>query len=89
MHCAYVFRSEAFPDVTYIGIGSASDPRKRLTEHNSGMSIPTTKFKPWELAAYIALPEIPLAEKSERYLKNGSGRAFAKRLLLMQNGPKS
>jgi putative endonuclease len=87
MHYAHILRGEAFPDVTYIG--PTSDPGKRLTEHNSGISIHTTKFRPWDLVGYIAFPEIPLAEKSERYLKSASGRALAKRHLLMQNGPKS
>jgi putative endonuclease len=44
---------------------------------------------PWELTAYTALPEKPLAEKFERYLKSGSGRAFAQRRLLTQNERKS
>jgi hypothetical protein len=32
--------------------------------------------------AYVALPEKHLAEKFEKYLKSGSGRAFAIRHLL-------
>jgi hypothetical protein len=35
------------------------------------------------------LPERNLAEELERYLKSGSGRAFAKRHILTQNRPKS
>jgi hypothetical protein len=34
------------------------------------------------MAAYMALPDKNLADKFERYLKTGSGRAFAKRHLL-------
>ncbi len=87
MYYVYLLRSKTHPDQTYIG--STHDLRKRLAEHNAGKSIHTNKFKPWELTAYVALPEKHLAEKLERYLKSGSGRAFAKEHLLMQNGPKS
>jgi hypothetical protein len=46
---------------------------RELAQHNSGKSIPTHKFKPWNLLAYVALPGKPLAEKFEKYLKSGSG----------------
>jgi putative endonuclease len=84
MFYAYILRSKTHPDETYIG--STSDLRKLLAEHNSGKSIHTNKVKPQELMAYIALPEKYLAEKFEDYLKSGSGRSFAKRHLLMQDG---
>ena len=87
MYYVYLLRNKTHPDQTYIG--STHDLRNRLAEHNAGKSIHTNKFKPWELTAYVALPEKHLAEKFERYLKSGSGRAFAKKHLLMQNGPKS
>ena len=84
---AYILRSENFPGQTYIG--STGDLRTRLAEHNAGKSIHTNKFKPWNMMAYVALPEKLLAEELERDLKSGSGRAFAKRHLLMQNRRKS
>jgi putative endonuclease len=87
MYYVYLLRSDNSPGQTYIG--STSDLRKRLAEHNGGKSIHTNKFKPWSLVAYIALPEKRLAEELERYLKSGSGRAFAKRHLLRENGLKS
>jgi len=87
VYYVYRLRSEAHPDQTYVG--STHDLRKRLAEHNCGKSIHTNKFKPWELTANVALPEKHLAEKFERYLKSGSGRAFAKGHLLIQDGPKS
>jgi predicted GIY-YIG superfamily endonuclease len=76
----YILRSIAHPDQTYIG--STSNLKNRLGEHNAGESIHTNKFKPWELAAYVALPERAPAERFERYLKTGSGRAFVRRHLL-------
>jgi predicted GIY-YIG superfamily endonuclease len=54
---------------------------RELAQHNSGKSIHANKFKPWNLLAYVALPEKQLAEKVEKYLKSGSGRALAKRHL--------
>ena len=83
----YLLRSAAHPDQTYTGF--THDLRKRLAEHNAGKSIHTNKFKPWNLVAYIALPEKHLAKEMEEYLKSGSGRAFANRHLLTQNGQKS
>jgi putative endonuclease len=77
MFYVYILRSKNRSDQTYVG--STSDLRKRLAEHNAGKSIHTNKFRPWNLAAYIALPDRTLADQFERYLKSGSGRAFTKR----------
>ena len=82
MFYVYILRSKTHPAQTYIG--STSDLRSRLAQHNSGKSIHTNKFRPWELEAYVALPKKSLADKLEGYLKTGSGRAFAKRHLLTQ-----
>jgi len=77
MYYVYLLRSVDHPDQTYIG--STGDLKRRLGEHDAGKSTHTNKFEPWALSAYIALPEIALDERFERYLKSGSGRAFAKR----------
>jgi len=87
MYYTYILQSKVRPDQTYIGL--TGDLRKRLGEHNAGKSIHTNKFKPWDLVVYVALPEKHLAEKLERYLKSGSGHAFAKRHLLTKIGQKS
>jgi putative endonuclease len=86
MYYVYFLRSMPNPNQTYIG--STGDLRKRLAEHNAGKSTHTNKFKPWDLVTYVALPERHLAERFERYLKSGSGRAFAKRHLEAQSCPK-
>jgi putative endonuclease len=80
MFYVYILRTVHQPKQTYIG--STDDLRKRLTQHNSAQSIHTNKFRPWEVAAYIALPDKKLAETFERHLKTGSGRAFARRHFL-------
>jgi putative endonuclease len=59
----YLLRSKNHPDQTYVG--STSDLRRRLTEHNAGKSIHTNKFKPWDPMAYVALTETHLAEGLE------------------------
>jgi len=80
MYYVYILRSKANHDQTYVGC--THDVAARLGEHNAGKSVHTNKFKPWDLIAYVALPEKPSAERLERYLKSGSGRAFTKRHLL-------
>jgi predicted GIY-YIG superfamily endonuclease len=55
--------------------------KKRLTAHNAGQSPHTSKFKPWRLVTYIAFSDESKAAAFERYLKSGSGQAFAKKRL--------
>jgi len=85
MHYVYLLKSQSHPAQTYIG--STSDLRQRLKEHNEGHSPQTAKFRPWTLIAYIALTEEGTAIAFEKYLKSGSGRAFTKRHLLSTKIP--
>jgi len=84
MHYVYILRSESHPGQTYVGC--TQDLRARFAQHNAGKSIHTNKFTPWSLMAYVALPDRLLAETFERYLKTGSGRAFAGRHFLKTRG---
>jgi putative endonuclease len=77
MFYVYVLRSRQRAGQIYTGF--TEDLRSRLSEHNTGKSIHTKKFMPWDLIFYAAFPEKQLAEDFERYLKTGSGRAFARR----------
>jgi len=52
-----------------------ADLKKRLLEHDAG------KFRPWRLTTYIAFTDQAKAEAFERYLKSGSGHAFASKRL--------
>ena len=79
MKYVYLVRSESHPEKSYVGV--TSDLKKRLAAHNSGISLYTAKFKPWKLVSYIAFSETSKALSFERYLKSGSGRAFAKKRL--------
>lgn len=58
-----------------------ADLKQRLQQHNAGQSAHTSKFKPWRLETYIAFSERQKAEALERYLKSGSGHAFADKRL--------
>jgi len=58
-----------------------SDLKRRLEDHNSGKSVHTSKFKPWRLVTYVAFSKQGKAESFERYLKSGSGHAFANKRL--------
>ena len=77
MHFVYSLRSKNNPEIYYIGITGNID--RRLEEHANGQCAHTNKDKPWILIAYVAFQEKSKAVQFERYLKGGSGRAFAKR----------
>ena len=62
-------------------VGMTTDLKQRLREHNQGKSSHTTKFRPWKLISYIAFTNRAKAEAFERYLKSGSGHAFARKRL--------
>jgi hypothetical protein len=47
--------------------------------HNSGGSVHTVRDRPWTLLAAVEFANPHSAVRFERYLKSGSGRAFAKR----------
>jgi predicted GIY-YIG superfamily endonuclease len=53
----------------------------RLSRHNSGEVAYTAKRRPWHVKSYIAFTDDTRAFAFERYLKSGSGRAFAKKHL--------
>jgi peptidoglycan-N-acetylglucosamine deacetylase len=56
-----------------------SDVGARLAWHNAGRSHHTSKHAPWRLLVSLEFPEQASAARFERYLKSGSGRAFARR----------
>jgi predicted GIY-YIG superfamily endonuclease len=79
MHYVYLPQSASAADQRYIGV--TSDLRQRLVEHNAGRSAHTSKFVPWTLVTYIAFSDERKATAFERYLKSGSGHAFARKRL--------
>ena len=63
----------------YIGI--TDDLRARLARHNAGEVTHTAKYLPWRMKTYIAFSDEARAAAFEKYLKSGSGRAFARKRL--------
>ncbi len=77
MFYTYILQSLSEPSQRYVG--HTEDLRQRVAEHNAGKCPHTSKFLPWKLKVYIAFEAIEQARHFERYLKSGSGRAFANR----------
>ena len=79
MKTVYLIRSIARPEERYIGI--TTDVHARLQAHNTRRSRHTAKHAPWELVTYVCFQDDTRADAFERYLKTGSGFAFANRRL--------
>ena len=77
----YVYLIESMSDPTKRYIGVTADLKARLAEHDAGKSPHTSKSPPWRLITYIAFSDHPQALAFERYLKSGSGHAFARKRL--------
>lgn len=58
--------------------GLTDDLDARLSKHNSGAVTHTSKFRPWCIKSYLAFADETRAIAFEKYLKSGSGRAFAR-----------
>ena len=61
--------------------GCTNNIEDRVKRHNMGQVNATKKRLPVKLNTYIAFSDMYKAYDFERYLKKGSGRAFAKRHL--------
>ncbi|HNR31240.1 MAG TPA: GIY-YIG nuclease family protein [Candidatus Hydrogenedentes bacterium] len=79
MYYVYLLQSESCPDRRYIGF--SEDVKARVKAHNAGQSVHTAKYRPWRLVAYLAFHQKERAQEFERYLKTGSGNAFANKRL--------
>lgn len=79
MFYVYLLRSTKNPEKTYIGF--TSNLEERLKKHNEGGSIHTSDFRPWKLISVVAFTDESKAIKFEKYIKVGSGHAFAKKRL--------
>jgi predicted GIY-YIG superfamily endonuclease len=81
MYFVYVLESIPHPGRFYVG--SAADVEYRLRRHNAGhaesQSRHTSMYGPWKIVIQIGFPEKSKAIAFEKYLKSGSGRAFAKK----------
>ena len=78
-HYVYILQSISDPVQFYTGL--CADVAARLPAHNAGQSPHTSKYKPWKLLSCHWFSEEAAAAAFERYLKTGSGRAFAAKRL--------
>jgi predicted GIY-YIG superfamily endonuclease len=60
-------------------VGLTADVNARLEDHNAGRCPHTASHRPWQLHVVLEFSDQRTAIRFERYLKSGSGRAFAKR----------
>ena len=79
MYYVYLLKSLKSPTKTYVGY--TTDINQRLETHNSGGSVHTKSDRPWKLVTYLAFDCEEKAKNFEKYIKVGSGYAFAKRKL--------
>ena len=73
----YVLRSESDPSRHYVS--RTSDVENRVEWHNTGPTGHTVQHRPWTAIVVVEFRDESAAARFERYLKSGSGRAFAKR----------
>jgi predicted GIY-YIG superfamily endonuclease len=75
----YVLRSLTDRSRYYTGL--TADISSRLVAHNAGRCHHTATGRPWEVDLVVEFADEARAVRFERYLKSGSGVAFAKRHL--------
>ena len=73
----YILRSDRNPNRHYVGL--TSDVSERLHWHNAGANVHTARDRPWYVIVSVEFRTQEGALEFERYLKTGSGRAFARR----------
>jgi predicted GIY-YIG superfamily endonuclease len=73
----YILRSQSDPARHSVGL--TSNVEGRLAWHNAGPSGQTVQHRPWSVSVSVEFADEQTAARFERYLKSGSGRAFAKR----------
>jgi len=79
MYYVYLIESVGTPNRHYVGF--TEDLRRRLTEHNEGKLPSTSPYRPWQVRTYLGFSAKKQALQFEKYLKSGSGHAFAKKHL--------
>lgn len=75
----YVLKTGTDPARYYTGL--TSDLAVRLDSHNSGQCAHTASGRPWLVDVVVEFADEHRAVAFERYLKSGSGVAFAMRHL--------
>lgn len=73
----YIIQGQGDPARFYSGL--TSDVHSRLDAHNAGRSLHTATHRPWRIRVAIEFDSEEKARAFEKYLKSGSGAAFAAR----------
>jgi putative endonuclease len=79
MKYVYLLQSLSVPTQRYVGV--TTNLEERLQAHNAGSSLYTSKYRPWKVVMYLCFEDDRRAADFERYLKTGSGQAFANKHL--------
>lgn len=77
----YTYIIQSLKDKSFY-IGSTSDLKKRLDQHNKGQAIYSSTKAPFKLVWYGAFKEKSKAQEFEKYLKSSSGFAFRNKRLI-------
>ena len=77
----YVYIIQSKKDHSYY-VGVTEDLRQRLQEHNTGKAKFTSSRMPYEIVWYCVFKDKNKALDFEKYLKQGSGFAFARKKLV-------
>jgi predicted GIY-YIG superfamily endonuclease len=77
MHYVYLIESVSAGGKKYIGY--TEDLRQRISDHNAGKNVSSAPYRPWRLRTYVAFSTKLQALEFEKYLKSGSGHAFARK----------
>jgi putative endonuclease len=75
----YVLKNKEHPPSYYTGL--TSNLKNRLDAHNAGHCRHTASGRPWDVDVVVTFVDEARAVAFERYLKSGSGSAFAQRHL--------
>jgi len=79
MYYAYILLSSKSHTFYF---GSTNNLRQRVKMHNAGEVFATKPGRPWTLTWYGSFETEREARDFERYLKSGSGKAFAYKRLI-------
>ena len=77
VYFAYVLKSKHFD---YFYKGHCKDLKKRLVQHNSGMTKSIRPYLPFEIVYFEEFETLIEAIKREKYFKSSRGRQFLKKI---------
>lgn len=77
MYYIYILKSKFF-NKSYVG--KTDNVERRLKEHNSGKSIYTKRYKPWELLYFEEFVTNTEAVNREKFYKTKKGRVKLKEI---------